>query len=512
MEIMIGNTLAEALRKASGVAKEQVLKHSDLEAGEISLLKKAGFLTPVIRGWYLLSKPEVKGTTTVWFIGFWPFLKCYLEDRFKSNGYCLGADASLDLHVGEGHISAQIIAVTKKISNQIIRLPHDTSLMLYSDENNFPEQIEVLNGISVMSLPLAICRLSPSYFRNKPLNIEIALKMLASISEVSRVLLETGSVAAAGRIAGALREIGAVKDAEQIIKDMASAGYPIKEVNPFDKYNFRLSSIVRLTSPYVGRIEAMWKQMRKAVLAVFPKAPGIGSFKGNVIDVIKERYEKDAYHSLSIEGYRVTEELIHKIASGKWDPLSNAQDEQQKDAMAAKGYDNAFKIILKNIGKVIKGEDSGVVFEDNLHNWYRELFSPGVQAGLMKAAALSGYRNEPVYITGSRHVPIPKEAVPDAMALLFKLLKEEKEASVRAVLGHFIFVYIHPYMDGNGRIARFLMNLMLVSGGYEWTVIRSTRRLEYMNSLEEASIKENIRPFAKFVRTELYFWTKGKAR
>jgi hypothetical protein len=38
-------------------------------------------------------------------------------------------------------------------------------------------------------------------------------------------------------------------------------------------------------------------------------------------------------------------------------------------------------------------------------------------------------------------------------------------AGVRVVLGHFIFVYIHPYMDGNGRMGRFLMNVMLAGGG-----------------------------------------------
>jgi len=43
----------------------------------------------------------------------------------------------------------------------------------------------------------------------------------------------------------------------------------------------------------------------------------------------------------------------------------------------------------------------------------------------------------------------------DAMPILFELLEEEPEASVRAVLGHFIFVFIHPYMDGNGRMGPF---------------------------------------------------------
>jgi Fic family protein len=67
------------------------------------------------------------------------------------------------------------------------------------------------------------------------------------------------------------------------------------------------------------------------------------------------------------------------------------------------------------------------------------------------------------------------------------------------VLGHFIFVYIHPYGDGNGRIGRFLMNTLLASGGYPWTVVQVTARDEYMHALEEASVKENIQPFAKFI-------------
>ncbi len=63
-------------------------------------------------------------------------------------------------------------------------------------------------------------------------------------------------------------------------------------------------------------------------------------------------------------------------------------------------------------------------------------------------------------------MPINKDAVRDAMPILFELLENEPDASVRAVLGHFIFVFIHPYMDGNGRMGRFLMNVMLASGGY----------------------------------------------
>lgn len=94
------------------------------------------------------------------------------------------------------------------------------------------------------------------------------------------------------------------------------------------------------------------------------------------------------------------------------------------------------------------------------------------------------------------HVPPSHEAVRDAMPLFFELLSEETDPAVRVVLGHFVFVYIHPYTDGNGRIGRFLMNVLLGAGGYPWTVIPVEMRAQYMAALEEASVGQNIVPFA----------------
>jgi len=96
-------------------------------------------------------------------------------------------------------------------------------------------------------------------------------------------------------------------------------------------------------------------------------------------------------------------------------------------------------------------------------------------------------------------VPPNSEAVKDLMPAFFDLLANEPEPAIRAVLGHFMFVYIHPYVDGNGRIGRFLMNLFMASGGYPWTIVPLAKRADYMSSLEAASTQGNIKPFASFL-------------
>lgn len=99
--------------------------------------------------------------------------------------------------------------------------------------------------------------------------------------------------------------------------------------------------------------------------------------------------------------------------------------------------------------------------------------------------------------------PPPKEALLDCMEAFFTCMQEEESPSVRAVLGHYVFVFIHPFMDGNGRIARFILNTMLASGGYPWTVVQVTRRKQYIDSLEATHVEENIEKFTNFIIDEM---------
>jgi Fic family protein len=213
---------------------------------------------------------------------------------------------------------------------------------------------------------------------------------------------------------------------------------------------------------------------------------------------------EDAYHSLSIERYRVTPELIRKIAERSWSPETNPADKQHTEALAAKGYLDAFSLVKADAGQAFSQRNQNKdlasrIFANRHQTWFQKLFSASVDAGILEQRDLVGYRRHMVFLRGSQHSPPHYDYVRDGMEALKECFAAEPDAFARAVLGHWLFGFIHPYMDGNGRMARFLMNLMLASGGYPWTVIRVEDRAEYMAGLEQASVGGNIQPFADFI-------------
>jgi hypothetical protein len=496
--------LAEALERASVAARKQVLKSDQLQRPDRELLAERGYLREICKGWYLLSRPvESSGNSTAWYCAFWDFLSVYLNERFGFD-YCLSATSSVDAHLGANLVPRQVVALTGHGGKMLLELLHNTSVLVYQDAKNLPRTVENVLGVRVMPLANALCRVPPSFFENQPLNAEIALRAVKSADDLTRVILERDSPALAGRFIGAYRFLGDRKRAEQITRAIEAAGISFEPKNPFVKPAPVFEGATRLASPYAGRIEALFRTLRGDVMKTFQDmVPRPVTKPEAYLKHVEAVYEHDAYNSLSIEGYRVTPDLIAKIRSGIWNPDGNLGDRQQVAAMAAKGYLQAFRLVKESVTRVLNGEKAGRVVRQDYSDWYRALFSESVRAGLLESYHLAGHRNAPVFIRASRHVPPPPEAVNDAMSTLFTMLESESEAIVRAVLGHWLFGFIHPYMDGNGRMARFLMNLMMASGGYPWTIVRTARRNQYLDALEVASADQNIIPFATFIREEM---------
>ena len=494
-----------------------VLRSADLTRAQREGLLANGFLRQVVKGWYMPARPdEVAGDTTPWFAAMRDFIAGYCDSRFGAQWY-LSPEASLSLHAGSTRLPLQVVVHSPLAKNGLLQLPGGCSLLDYQAKDFAPaDRVERVLGLQVLALPQALVRVAEVFFRIRPADAQIALHRLPDASDLNRELLEGGRSVVAGRLCGALRAVGRPALADDVLATMRAAGYVVTETDPFDHAAGSVAEAStalarsRSASPYVMRMRLMWRAMRPVVLKAFAPEPGLPADAKAYLQAVDDVYRTDAYHSLSIEGYRVTDALIQRVTAGDWNPQTHANDADSRNAMAARGYWLAHNAVKLSIRKLLEtgnargalsahASAAGEVARADHRTWFRQLFAPSVDARILVAADLAGYRAHQVYIRNAAHVPPPKEAVRDMMPALFDLLAGEPSAAVRAVLGHFMFVFIHPYMDGNGRIGRFLMNVMLASGGYPWTVIRLERRAEYMAALDAASAEANIQPFARFV-------------
>ena len=111
------------------------------------------------------------------------------------------------------------------------------------------------------------------------------------------------------------------------------------------------------------------------------------------------------------------------------------------------------------------------------------------------------YRQSEIFVRGSNsNFPVPI-VLPKLMNELIKWIEiEQKENPVKIAADfHYKFVSIHPFVDGNGRTARLLMNLVLAIHGYPMAVIRNENRSEYLHALEVAQTKDEINGYYKIV-------------
>ena len=485
------------------------IRSKDLTRTHRERLVENGFLQEVMKGWYIASRPdEGRGDSTAWYTSFWDFCAAYLNERFGAE-WCLSPEQSLSLHAGDRAVPAQLLVRASKARNNVTRLAYDTSILEVRSNLPAAGDTEDKEGLRVFSLASALVACAPGFFTQNPTNVRTALSMAPDASNLLSKLLEGGHSIIAGRLAGAFRNIGRDRIAADILETMRAGGYTVRETDPFaTRPTITLPPRERL--PYVNRLRLMWAQMRPAVIDQFPQTPSLPTDTKAYMQNVEDVYATDAYHSLSIEGYRVSPELIERVRSGNWNPDNDKADREHADALAARGYYQAFQAVKSSVRKVLEGENPGTVADKDHGTWYREMFAPSTVAGVVKPADLAGYRNGPVFIRGSMHVPPGREAVRDLMPAFFELLQGETDAGVRVVLGHFVFVYIHPYMDGNGRTGRFLMNVMLAGGGYPWTVIPVEERNTYMAALEEASVRQNIKPFTQFIARLVEAGLKGK--
>lgn len=114
------------------------------------------------------------------------------------------------------------------------------------------------------------------------------------------------------------------------------------------------------------------------------------------------------------------------------------------------------------------------------------------------------YRRERVFITGTRYTPPNPLKVPQLMTEYFEYFERNKNILHPVILSadmHEKLVTIHPFINGNGRTSRLVMNLLLMQAGFPITIISSenNKRNEYYNSLKAVQLQEDTEKFRIFI-------------
>lgn len=210
----------------------------------------------------------------------------------------------------------------------------------------------------------------------------------------------------------------------------------------------------------------------------------------------REAKAYDAYHSSSIEGYRISLEDVSLLLGATGTEGTTVEDVRSK--LAIIGYGIAFDNLLDRLRN-----DGGAVPLDGplALDLYLDLFTPSVEAGVVKAEDLRGWRTDSVFIRDTLFVPPNHEKIQRMLDVLFQEMADidPSEGLLRGILVHLWFVWIHPFPDGNGRVARFLMNAALLGGTVPWLTIRVEQRAPYFAALRRAQLDGEYRAFARFI-------------
>jgi len=209
--------------------------------------------------------------------------------------------------------------------------------------------------------------------------------------------------------------------------------------------------------------------------------------QGQQLKELREYYKIGlTYSSNALEGNSLTETETKIVLE---DGLTIG-GKPLKDHYEATGHAAAYDLIYELAkGQTIKEAD---ILE--LHRLFYHQIDEA-QAGK--------YRSQQVIITGTEFIPPAAKQVPVLMkefvANLSKI-KQEKHPVEYAALAHLDFVEIHPFVDGNGRVARLLMNVVLIAMGYVITIIPPVVRRDYIDAIKAAQTGEKSKqPFINFI-------------
>lgn len=251
---------------------------------------------------------------------------------------------------------------------------------------------------------------------------------------------------------------------------------PIDAIKPADKRIVKLENnfIIDLEDDYFNEVTELKKKLDS--MRPLPK---------NTLKSLQESINLEwTYNSNGIEGntltLRETQVVLEGITIG---------GKTVKEHLEAINHEQAIKYLDELVN------DKKAVSEWNIKNLHQLILKD------IDNENAGRYRSENVTIKGATHIPPDYLIVPELMNKLITNFESWKDYNpiIQAALLHGELVKIHPFVDGNGRTSRLVMNLVLMNNGYVPVIIKKESRLKYYEALDKEHTTGNYTDFIKLV-------------
>ena len=252
---------------------------------------------------------------------------------------------------------------------------------------------------------------------------------------------------------------------------------PIKANKPVDKRSFKLENTefkFDLPDNYFDKVDELNKELNS-------KRP----ISKETLKSLKESINLEwTYNSNGIEGNTLTLRETQIVLEG-----ITVGGKSLKEHLEAINHEQAI-LFLDDLIK-----DKEPITEWNIKNIHQLVLKEIDDDNAGK------YRDENVKIKGATHIPPDYLIVPELMEKLIINYEDWKKYHpiIRAALLHGELVKIHPFVDGNGRTSRLVMNLSLMNSGCLQVIVKKEKRLDYYNTLDKAHTTGDYTDFVKLV-------------
>lgn len=254
--------------------------------------------------------------------------------------------------------------------------------------------------------------------------------------------------------------------------------------------------------------------IQKRVAEKKQKLASMGQFTPQRIEEISERMQVDfVYNSNKIEGSTLsrgeTELVLRGITIGKKSIPEALRGKDLGDILVAQNHSSAINLIKK-----IAFDRTYKISEDDIKKIHGIVLKGVI-------ASAGQYRSYDLEVKGAGFIPPPFHDVPKHMKELLNTLNnnpDELRPIELAAQIHYDFSWIHPFVDGNGRMSRLLLNLILVRNGYPFVVIKNVDKPQYLRALREMDVSGNFKPFLIYISRcveqtlDLYLMSKKPAK